>query len=204
MAIENSRRQKIKEEKGLITQEELATIEKSVSQEEMRAQKKINKQRELESSFSYGCVKTLKTVLDDYYIDPIVGFIFPGAGDILTSVCGLPFVYVSLFKVRSIPLTLAVVYNILMDALIGLIPFYIGNILDIFKRSYKKNYRLIVGFVEDDQSTIKEVNQKSIFMAIMIGVLIYLIYLMIQLVNYLINIMSNWFDSISNWFSNLF
>ena len=40
MAIENSRRQKIKEEKGLITQEELATIEKSVSQEEMRAQKK--------------------------------------------------------------------------------------------------------------------------------------------------------------------
>ena len=59
-----------------------------------------------------------------------------GVGDVLTSALALPFIYFALVQVRSIPLTLAVICNVLKDALLGSIPFFIGDIIDVFNRSY--------------------------------------------------------------------
>ena len=70
---------------------------------------------------------------------------------------------------------MTILRNILIDILVGIIP-YLGIILDVFHKSYRKNFNLIVGFVNDDRNIIREVNQKefstTIWIAI-IGVAIY-------------------------------
>ena len=67
-------------------------------------------------------VKTSK-YMDKYFLDPILGFILPaGIGDTISSVFAFPFIYYSLCVVKSVPLTLAVIFNILKDVLIGVIP----------------------------------------------------------------------------------
>ena len=45
-----------------------------------------------------------------------------------------------------------------MDVLIGAIPLYIGDVLDVFKRSYVENLRLVTGYIEDDKEIINKVN----------------------------------------------
>lgn len=84
--------------------------------------------------------------MDRYYLDPLVGLFFPAAGDIFSSAMMLPFLIMSLFKIKSLPLTLAILYNMLTDMMLGIIPLWIGDLFDIFNRSYTKNYRLIVFF----------------------------------------------------------
>ncbi len=128
--------------------------------------KKILKIKE---SKSYKLVSTLATLMDKYYIDPIIGFI-PIAGDIIPPLCSAPSIYVSALKLKSIPLTLAVVLNILIDALVGMIPFFIGNIIDFYNKAYIKNLKLIVSYVNNDKKTIKEVNKKATISAILIFV----------------------------------
>ena len=73
-----------------------------------------------------------------------------------------------------------VIYNILMDLLIGAIPFYIGDVLDVFKRSYVENLKLITGYIEDDKEIINKVNKKAFWTAVFIVVLCWLIYVVIS------------------------
>ena len=96
----------------------------------------------------YRLIRTIKNVMDRYYLDPLIGLLFPTAGDIFSSAMTLPFLTVSLFKIKSIPLTLAILYNMLVDMMLGIIPLWIGDLLDIFSRSYAKNYRL-TGYLPD-------------------------------------------------------
>lgn len=130
---------------------------------------------QLESSGSYRIVKGISTVMDQYHLDPVVGLLFPGFGDVLSSGMTLPFLYFSLFRVKSATLTLAILYNTLMDALLGLFPV-VGDVVDFFHKGSKKNYQLIVGFVENDESVVKAVRKRSFFMLVMIFVLLFAIY----------------------------
>lgn len=132
----------------------------------------------LAQSKSYWWAKKLKTWLDDYYLDGIVGLI-PIIGDILTQLFNFVFVYISIFKIRSIRLTIIILFYSLLDVLIGLIP-YIGAIVDFFYKSFEKNLTLIDNFVKQDASTIKKVNTLTFWaligiflLLIAIGVLIY-------------------------------
>ena len=159
----------------------------------VKRQKRIEKRKKIEESTSFQMVKGISKFMDDYFIDPIVGLI-PGIGDLFTPIFSLPFLYVSLFKVRSIPLSLAIIFNMLMDTAIGMIPFYIGNIADFFYKGFKKNMHLIVDYVEGDEETINKVNRKAVFMAIIIVVLGIIIYFLIKFIVYL-------FDSIVSFFS---
>ena len=76
----------------------------------MRRQRKEEKLRELQESDSYKLISFITTLADKYFLDPIIG-LFPVVGDFITSVVGLPFIYVTLVKIGSIPLTLAVIFN---------------------------------------------------------------------------------------------
>lgn len=126
-------------------------------------------------SKSYKFVCIVAKVMDKYYIDPIIGII-PIAGDIIPPLCSIPSIYVSVIKLKSIPLTLAIILNILIDTLIGVIPFFIGNILDFYNKAYIKNLNLIIGYVNNDKQVIKEVNKRAILSALLIlGVTILLI-----------------------------
>lgn len=140
----------------------------------------------------YRLIRTIKNVMDRYYLDPLIGLFFPTAGDIFSSVMMLPFLTMSLLKIKSLPLTLAILYNMLMDMMLGIIPLWIGDLLDIFNRSYSKNYRLIVGFVEGDQKVIQEVNRKALLTAVGILVLCFIIYWLTKAVIYLTSELWEW------------
>ncbi|MBR4327214.1 MAG: DUF4112 domain-containing protein [Bacteroidales bacterium] len=182
--MESKRRQRAREELGFELQTEIAKAKeaKALAKEERRREKKELAREKLEGDFSYRTVKGISFLMDKCFADAILGFVAPGVGDFLTSVLTLPFLYVSVFKVKSLPLTLALLYNMMLDCFIGLTP-YLGDVLDIFHRSYAKNYRLIVGFVEDDQDIIAEVRRsawKSAIMIVVLGVACYFVYQLVK------------------------
>ena len=199
--FQSGRRRQAQEDLGLTSQEEQMDIERSIRKEEQRKAEKEMRRMEIEMSSSYRMVQGIAKFMDKYLLDPIIGFFVPGIGDILSSVLVLPFIHVSLFKIKSVPLTLAVIYNVLIDVLIGLIPFYIGDIIDVFNRAYLKNARLITGFVEDDKEVISEVNRKAAWMGFMILVLCVLIYFMVLLVMKLMDWFGGLWDSIVAYFN---
>ena len=119
--------------------------------------------------------------MDKYYLDAVLGFLLEGFGDLLTQLLTLPYIYVSAVKIRSVPLTLAVIYNALCDIAMGLIPFYIGDVIDVFNKSFVRNFKLIVGFVEGDKKVISEINRKAVRMAVLIVMLCVIIYFLVLL-----------------------
>lgn len=172
--------------------------EAALAKEQERIARKEAKRQQMMSMPSYRLMVKTSTYMDKYFLDPILGFILPaGVGDALSSLFAFPFVYYSLCVVKSIPLTLAVIYNILMDVLIGAIPFCIGDLLDVFKRSYIENLRLITGYIEDDKEIINKVNKKAFWTAVFIAVICWLIYLVIS---WAISLGTSAYNWISSWF----
>ena len=135
---------------GLNFEREDFRREAALAKEQERVAKKEAKREKMMNRSSYRIMVKTAKYMDQYYLDPLIGLIPGGVGDVLSSSLAMPFIYYSLCVVRSIPLTLAVIYNVLLDVLIGAIPF-LGNVLDIFKRSYLDNLRLITGYIEDDK-----------------------------------------------------
>lgn len=119
------------------------------------------KKQNVKSSGEYKLLKNISLFMDTFFLDPILGFFVPGLGDVITATLTIPFIYTSIFKLRSVPLTLAIVYNSLIDMLVGLVPV-VGDIGDIIIRSYKKNYKLIVGYVEEDPEVMYEIRDKAL------------------------------------------
>ncbi|MFK8298890.1 DUF4112 domain-containing protein [Capnocytophaga cynodegmi] len=182
------------EQHQAVVSNELQDINKALQQEENRRRIKEEKRRRIEQSDSYQSIKNIKKWMDDYFLDGIIGLI-PVIGDTFTQLFNITFIYVALFKVGSIPLTLAVIYNSLKDMLIGMIP-YVGIVLDFFYKSYRKNFELIVGFVEDDRQIIREVNKKAFSIFIGIVIIIVLIY-------YLVKFIMDTLSAIWEWISAL-
>ncbi len=142
--------------------------------------KRLLQRQRLMSNKGYQTMCFLSRYMDRYYLDAIIGIV-PGWGDTIAVLSAVPFVYFSLGVIKSIPLTLAVVNNALRDVLLGMIPFFVGDIIDIFHRSNTKNLAMIQGFVDGDETIIKQVNQRALQSAIVTVVLLLLIALMIWL-----------------------
>ena len=136
------------------------------------------KQEIIRNSASYKLVHAIALWMDQRLLDPLIGLVLPGFGDALTSVFAVPYLYLSIVKLKSIPLTLAIVCNILLDVLIGIIP-YIGVVGDVFKRAFTRNAVLIKGYVEGDKAIMQEIDRKAVGMAFLIVILCGLIYAMV-------------------------
>lgn len=136
------------------------------------------KQEIIRNSVSYKLVHAIALWMDRRLLDPLIGLVLPGFGDALTSVFAVPYLYLSIVKLKSIPLTLAIVCNILLDVLIGIIP-YIGVVGDVFKRAFTRNAALIKGYVEGDKAIMQEIDRKAVGMAFLIVILCGLIYAMV-------------------------
>lgn len=188
-----NRRHAVQEELGLNDSKEQFEIERSIQKEEKSKADKERKRMKIEESSSYRATQNIAKYMDKWHLDAFVGFIPGGIWDFLTQILIFPYIYVSAIQIRSVPLTLAIVYNALRDIAIGLIPFWIGNIFDFFNRSYLQNIRLIVGFVEDDREIIDEVNRKAVRSAILIVVFCMIIVLLLVLIM-----------EIANWITGLF
>ena len=140
-------------------------------------------------------MKIMERYLDRYYLDAVIGVIPAGIGDVFSALLSVVYIYFSVVYVRSTPLTLAILNNTLRDVMLGLIPFHIGDIIDIFHRSFKQNMRLVNGFVEDDQEVVTEVNKKArqsaIAVAIMVAVIAGLLYLAVLLAGKMISLIAS-------------
>lgn len=185
--MESSRRQQAQSDLGMNFEREDLKRNAALAKEQERVAKKQAKREQMMNRSSYRMMVKTAKYMDKYYLDPLIGLIPGGVGDTISSLLALPFIYYSLCVVKSIPLTLAVIYNILIDVMLGAIPV-IGNVFDIFKRSYVDNLKLITGYIEDDKVIINKVNKKAFWTAIFIVVLCWLIYLIIS-----------WTISLSTW-----
>lgn len=136
------------------------------------------KQEIIRNSVSYKLVHAIALWMDRRLLDPLIGLVLPGFGGALTSVLAVPYLYLSIVKLKSIPLTLAIVCNILLDVLIGIIP-YIGVVGDVFKRAFTRNAAMIKGYVEGDRAIMQEIDRKAVGMAFLIVILCGLIYAMV-------------------------
>lgn len=137
-------------------------IQQAHEKEELRKLKKAQKKEELMSSGLFQTMYGIKRLFDDWYLDAVIGLI-PTVGDIIGTFLSLPFILFCIVKVRSLALTLAVLNNYMIDMIIGIIPFWIGNISDIFYKAHRKNLDLIMGFIDDEKFVIHEVNRKAFF-----------------------------------------
>lgn len=129
---------------------------------------------------AYQAMNYLTRYMDRYYIDALIGII-PGWGDAVAMLSAVPFVYFSFFVIKSVPLTLAVLNNTLRDVLLGMIPFFVGDVIDIFHRANTKNMAMVQGFVDGDEHIISEVNKRALQAAVVLVVLLLLIAAMIAL-----------------------
>lgn len=140
---------------------------------------------EIKNRKEYAMLRNVAKYMDKYNIDGIIGLV-PYAGDYFSAVALIPFAYVTLFVVKSVPLTLAVINNCLRDILIGMVPFMIGNIIDFFHKSNLQSLNMIIGYVEGDEKVVKQVKRSAMLSFIVMIVLIVLIVLMAILVGKLI------------------
>lgn len=150
------------------------------SKEDARRQRREKRIRELKESRLFWLISTITKWADKYFLDALLGFV-PSVGDLVSSAFGLPFIYVSLVKVKSIPLTLAIIYNYLVDILLGSIPFFIGDVIDFFCKAHVKNLDLITRYAEGDKRTIRQVRSKALLTAILIILLSVIIYFVFSL-----------------------
>ena len=125
----------------------------------MNEEKRLQRRQRLMDNKAYQTMEGLTRYMDRYYLDALIGVI-PGWGDAIALICVVPFVYFSSRVIKSVPLTLAVLNNALRDVLLGMIPFFVGDIIDIFHRANTQNMQMIQGFVDGDETVIKQVNQR--------------------------------------------
>ena len=141
-------------------------------------ERRQQQRRRLMENKAYQAMSGLTRYMDRYYLDALIGVI-PGWGDAIALLSVVPFVYFSLRVVRSIPLTLAVLNNALRDVLLGMIPFFVGDVIDIFHRANTRNMAMIQGFVDGDEAIIKDVDRRAWQSAIVLLLLLLLIVLMV-------------------------
>ena len=116
----------------------------------------------MEGNRFYAGLQWLSRLLDRYYLDATLGLVIPwGLGDAISAAISSVYVLFSAFSVRSFTLTMAIMNNILRDLLLGMIPFYVGDIIDVFHRSNLQNMELIKGYVEGDKMVIQSVRRKT-------------------------------------------
>ena len=139
--------------------------------------RQLQRQRLMENKV-YQTMEALTRYMDSYHLDALIGVI-PGWGDAIALLNAVPFVYFSTRVIKSVPLTLAVLNNALRDVLMGMIPFFVGDIIDFFHRANIQNMQMIQGFVNGDEAVIKQVNQRAWQSAIVLIILLLLIAVMI-------------------------
>lgn len=147
----------------------------------------------LRSNKVYQAMEGLTRYMDRYYLDALIGII-PGWGDAIALLCVIPFVYFSAYILKSIPLTLAVLNNALRDVLLGMIPFFVGDIIDVFHRANVKNMAMIQGFVDGDEEMIKTVNRKAwqaaTVLVLLVALIVLLAWLLFTFGSYLLSLVS--------------
>jgi hypothetical protein len=152
----------------VIPQQEMPQQEGGTDRSEQQHSADGNKRRpssdrseKLRSSRLYRATQAVTLWMDRYNVDGVAGLVPGGVGDIVSAGFAVVHVYFSAFRLRSIPLTLAILNNTLRDIFLGMLPFFVGDVIDFFHKANKRNMALIDGFINDDDIVIHEVNRKA-------------------------------------------
>lgn len=87
-------------------------------------------------------VERIAEWMDRRYLDPLIGFLLPGAGDVAGAMIGL-FAVASAFRLRAHPIVIArMLLNLAVDSVLGAIPI-LGALFDLFYRAHSRNLRLL-------------------------------------------------------------
>lgn len=87
-------------------------------------------------------VRTLARVMDGYFIDPLIGFVLPGVGDVVGSLIGFYVVFVAVKRKVSPVIIARMIGNLGVDALVGAIPL-VGDVFDLGFKANQKNVELL-------------------------------------------------------------
>ena len=152
----------------VIPQQEMPQQEGGTDRSEQQHSADGNKRRpssdrseKLRSSRLYRATQAVTLWMDRYNVDGVAGLVPGGVGDIVSAGFAVVHVYFSAFRLRSIPLTLAILNNTLRDIFLGMLPFFVGDVIDFFHKANKRNMALIDGFINEDEIVIHEVNRKA-------------------------------------------
>ena len=85
----------------------------------------------------------LARLLDDRFLDPIVGLVLPGAGDLLTAGVGLYIVGVALRRGLPAVVVARMLLHLAFDMLLGAVPVA-GDVFDFVFKANSRNARLLV------------------------------------------------------------
>jgi hypothetical protein len=92
-----------------------------------------------------GGINTARTItrwLDRLYVDPILGFFLPGAGDLLTGATGVYLVALAIRAGAPRIVVARMLINLTIDVAVGLIPFA-GDLFDFAWRANQRNLALL-------------------------------------------------------------
>ena len=84
-------------------------------------------------------------------LDPILGFVLPGAGDAITGTGSIGLLFLALRERVPTVVLLRMVVNILVDTVGGLLPF-LGDAFDLVWRSNRRNLDLIEKYKDDPKA----------------------------------------------------
>lgn len=86
--------------------------------------------------------RRLATVLDRYYLDPILGLIVPGGGDVIGSLLGLYTVILAVRRNVSPVVIGRMLLNLGLDTLVGAVPL-LGDLFDVGFKAHTRNLELL-------------------------------------------------------------
>lgn len=84
----------------------------------------------------------LARALDDWYLDPIIGFLLPGVGDLLGALFGLYIVLVGVQRRVSRLVIARMLINLAVDTVAGAIPV-VGDVYDVVSKANRRNLALL-------------------------------------------------------------
>jgi len=124
--------------------------------------------------------RTIARLLDDNYVDPILGFFLPGVGDLVGSVLGL--YIVSIAARRRLPgiVIARMLLNLAIDAALGVVPL-LGDLADVAFKANDRNLALLEARAERRNSWrdwIAVVGALALFLAAFVG----LVWLLVRLI----------------------
>ena len=77
----------------------------------MKEGNRLKAQERLNDSNAYKAMGQVQKLMDTYYLDGVIGLLPFGIGDILAALFAVLYVWFAVAKVRSIPLSLAIINN---------------------------------------------------------------------------------------------
>jgi hypothetical protein len=130
-------------------------------------------------------VRTLARVLDHYLVDPLLGLLLPGAGDLIGSLLGLYIVGIAIRRRMSPVIVARMLLNLALDAGIGFVPV-VGDIADFVFKANDKNVALLTERHATGKPTARDwlaVGGAALAFAAVVGLAVYAVVALVRAIS---------------------